>query len=99
MLNLLPSWLLPVYQLRVFAGLMKKFEGLEANMGLNPDRVAVPFQAKIERSLYFLIISSWSRRKAFWPSPYNIGILTSSIPIRLYDMSSILVVWRSAIPR
>jgi hypothetical protein len=25
--------------------------------------------------------------------------LTSSIPIRLYDMSSILVVWRSAIPR
>jgi hypothetical protein len=25
--------------------------------------------------------------------------LTSRIPIRLYDMSSILVVWRSAIPR
>jgi hypothetical protein len=98
MLNLLPRWL-PLYLLGDSPGLMQKLEGLEANMGLNPDLVAFPFQAKIERSLYFLIISSWSRRKAFGPSPYSIGILTSRIPIRLYDMSSILVVWRSAIPR
>lgn len=72
---------------------MAKLEGLVANMGMNHNLVASLSPAKIERSLYFLIISSWSRRKAFWPSLQIIGILILRIPRRLYDISSILVVW------
>src|SRR5258708_7535760 len=59
-----------------------------------PHISSLDVQANMDSSSDFLMISIWSRRNAFLPSPYKSGIFTSNIPSKQYATSSRLVVRR-----